>query len=182
MPTSALEIFLAYKFVELLATPWPEWDAFKLGLIDKNGKTLKKSKTREEKAAMPMYNVLIRNIKRITDKLPFGQTKLGAFTTALVLLKECNITPDDVDSSFLAEHLEIELLNYDSSMDNLVTEGFHPSLLWQRCYVDNTSILDDLVECSGLVTVCSETKLSCEVVDAVTGERYSLPRSMLREY
>lgn len=85
---SAVNIFVAYKFIKQLATPWEDWEAFKLGLIDDNGKKLKNASTPEEKSAYPIWMILIRNIKRVLDKLPFGRSKLGSFAAALFLLKE----------------------------------------------------------------------------------------------
>lgn len=85
---SAFGLVIAYKFVKALSTPFEEWDAFKVGLIDKNGKKLKKASTQEEKDALPLWKVLIRNLKVILGKLPFGKTKLASFVTALALLKE----------------------------------------------------------------------------------------------
>jgi len=39
---SALDIFVAYKFIKILTTPFDKTDAYKLGLIDEKGKILKK--------------------------------------------------------------------------------------------------------------------------------------------
>lgn len=116
-----IDAFVAYKFVKNLANPWVEWDAYKLGLIDKKGKTIKKGKTKEEKNAMPMWLTLIRNIKRIIEKLPSGSTKLGSFAAALWLIKEeMNIT--DIKT------LENEFVNYLNENDYLIeSELLHES-------------------------------------------------------
>ena len=84
----ALDIFIAYKFIRQLSTPWKEWEAFKLGLIDKDGKKLKKARTPEELTAFPKWMIMVRNIKRFLEKLPFGKTRLGSFAASLFLLKE----------------------------------------------------------------------------------------------
>ena len=41
----ALNLYFIYKFLRILTTPWENTDAFKLGIIDKNGGILKKKKT-----------------------------------------------------------------------------------------------------------------------------------------
>ena len=41
---SALDIFVAYKFIKILTTPFKKTDAYKLGIIDDEGKVLKKRK------------------------------------------------------------------------------------------------------------------------------------------
>lgn len=84
----AVDLFVAIKFVRLLSTPWVEWEAFNLGLIDETGKRLKKAKTKEEKESMTIFHVMVKNVKRIMEKLPFGKTKLASYATALFLIKE----------------------------------------------------------------------------------------------
>ncbi|MBC8442802.1 MAG: hypothetical protein H8D80_01290 [Proteobacteria bacterium] len=93
---SALDIFVAYKFIKILTTPFNKTDAFKLGVIDKNGKILKKRKdlvTGKEKMSMTIFHTLGWNIKKLLAKFPPTKTKLGSFAAALYLLKEeakCN--------------------------------------------------------------------------------------------
>ena len=88
---AALDIFIAYKFIKLLSTPWIETDAYKLGIIDDKGKILKKRKTlkdAERKAYPSVFYTLVWKIKRLLDKLPPTRTRLGSLATALWLLKE----------------------------------------------------------------------------------------------
>ena len=40
----AVDFFVVYRFLKLLVTPWEKQEAFKLGIIDKNGKALKKAR------------------------------------------------------------------------------------------------------------------------------------------
>ena len=39
----AIDLFVAYRFLRILTTPWEDQEAFKLGIIDQNGKLLKKA-------------------------------------------------------------------------------------------------------------------------------------------
>ena len=110
---SAIDIFVAYKFIKQLATPWKNWEAFDLGLIDKRGKKLKDAESKTEKAAYPIWKVLVRNIKRTLDKIPFGKTKLGSFAGALWLLKE-ELAITDISV------LEDEFSNYLTGIDILI--------------------------------------------------------------
>ena len=43
-----VDAFIAYKFIKILVTPFEETDAYKLGIIDANGKVLKREKTENE--------------------------------------------------------------------------------------------------------------------------------------
>jgi len=88
---TGIDIFIAYKFIKLLSTPWIETDAYKLGIIDDKGKILKKRKTlkdAERKAYPSVFYTLVWKIKRLLDKLPPTRTRLGSLATALWLLKE----------------------------------------------------------------------------------------------
>jgi len=85
------DLFYAYRFLKLLVTPWEKTKAYELGILDDNGKLLKKArelKTSEEKSAYTVFHRLVFNIKRLLQKLPFGKTKLASWATALFLIKE----------------------------------------------------------------------------------------------
>jgi hypothetical protein len=75
----------------MLVTPFEETQAFKLGIIDKTGKNLKKAssfKTTEEKDAYSYLHRLVFNMKKIVNKLPGGESKLKSLIAALFLVKE----------------------------------------------------------------------------------------------
>lgn len=85
------DLFYAYRFIKLLVTPWEKTEAYKLGILDEDGKMLKKArqlKTDDEKSAYTVFHRLVFNIKRLLNKLPFGKTKLASWATALFLIKE----------------------------------------------------------------------------------------------
>ena len=82
------DLFYAFRFLKMLVTPWDKMPAYELELIDDKGKVLKKPKTNEEKSAYTVFHRLVFNIKRLLSKLPFGQTKLASYATALFLIKE----------------------------------------------------------------------------------------------
>jgi hypothetical protein len=83
--------FIAYKFIKILSMPWEDTDAFKFGIIDKDGKVLKKMKdlrTSEEKKSYTIFHRLIWNLKKILEKLPIFKSRLASFAAALYLIKE----------------------------------------------------------------------------------------------
>ena len=87
----AIDLFVAYRFLRILTTPWENQEAFKLGIIDKDGKLLRKAntlKTEEEKSSFTLLHRLIFNLKRILHKIPGVKTKIGTYATALYLLKQ----------------------------------------------------------------------------------------------
>jgi len=96
---SAVDTYLAYRFVKLLVTPWENTEAYKLGVIDDDGKVLKsrrQRKTAEEKRSYNTFHRLVYNLKKIVQKIPFMRGKLGSLASALFLIKEyCHATLDD---------------------------------------------------------------------------------------
>ena len=41
----AIDLLITYRVIKMLVTPFDNTDAYKLGIIDKNGKVLRKAKT-----------------------------------------------------------------------------------------------------------------------------------------
>ncbi len=85
------DLFLVYTFIKRLTTPFEEWPAFKLGIIDKDGNVLRKRKDlvkSTEKEAFGVYDVMILKLKKLLAKVPGGQTKLASYAAALWLIKE----------------------------------------------------------------------------------------------
>ena len=85
----AIDLFVAYRFLRILTTPWEDQEAYKLGIIDKDGKLLRKAntlKTAEEKKSFTLLHRLVFNLKRILHKIPAVRSKIGTYATALFLL------------------------------------------------------------------------------------------------
>lgn len=84
----AVDIYYTFRFLRQLVTPWKETKAFKLGLVDENGKVLRKARTPEEKDAYTLFFRLVYNLKRLLNKVPLGKTKLASYAAALWLIHE----------------------------------------------------------------------------------------------
>ena len=87
----AVDLFVTYRFLKLLVTPWQKQEAFRLGIIDNKGKALKKARdlaTEEERSSFSLLHRLVFNVKRIFGKVPGLRTQLGTYAAALFLLKE----------------------------------------------------------------------------------------------
>jgi len=82
---------IAYRILSMLVQNFEDTNAFKLGIIDKNGHALKKSKdltTEEEKDSYDYLARLVFTLKKIINKLPGGESKLKSLIAALWLVKE----------------------------------------------------------------------------------------------
>ena len=87
---SAVDLFITYKFVRLLVTPWKKTEAFDAGVIDDKGKLLIKVKnqTNAQEKTYTIFHRLVFNIKRLMEKIPFGKSRIASYAAALYLLKE----------------------------------------------------------------------------------------------
>ena len=86
-----VDMFLTYQFLKRIVVPFEKWDAYKLGIIDKNGKVLKKKstlKTAQEKAAWGYFDILTTNLKKILAKVPGGNSVIGSSIASYMLMKE----------------------------------------------------------------------------------------------
>ena len=119
----AVDLFVVYRFLRVLVTPWHKQEAFKLGIIDKDGKTLKKSRdlgTEVEKSAFTLLHRLVFNLKRIMMKIPGVRTQLGTYATALFLLREhykLENLPEGEITKFLIEN---KLVSFDNNISEEV--------------------------------------------------------------
>ena len=87
----AIDTLIVFRFLKLLITPFDETPAYELGIIDKDGKNLRKSKTlttSEERDSYTILHRLVFNIKKLIEKVPGGKTRLGNYAAALFLIKE----------------------------------------------------------------------------------------------
>ena len=85
----AIDLFVTYRFIRLLTTAFEKSDAFKMGIIDKDGnRTDKKLETYAEKNAYTVLHKLVFNIKKIFGKVQGLRTKIGTYAAAIFLLKD----------------------------------------------------------------------------------------------
>jgi hypothetical protein len=71
MASRLVDTLITYRIVKLLVTPFEKQEAFKQGIIDKDGKVLKKNKelkTQAEKKAYTFLHRFVFNLKRILKR------------------------------------------------------------------------------------------------------------------
>ena len=128
----AIDLFVTYRFLRLLTTPFEDTDAFKLGIIDKNGNRIKLPKstkpavelaTQELKNSYTILHKLVFNIKKIFSKVPGLRTKLGTYAAALFLLKdtfkESVDDPDMFEKEFM-KYLKENNIKFDDDISEEV--------------------------------------------------------------
>jgi hypothetical protein len=76
-----------YLILKKIMQPFDSWDAFKLGIIDKDGKKLKEPKTSKELAAWDLLTKFVWNFKKTIGKF-VGKSKLANYFATAWLLKD----------------------------------------------------------------------------------------------
>ena len=79
----AIDLFVTYRFIKLLVTPFEKTEAYKLGIIDKDGNRVmpppkggirqtkpEPLRTIEERNAYTVLHKLVFNIKKLFQKVP----------------------------------------------------------------------------------------------------------------
>lgn len=91
---SAADLVYTIRFLKLLVTPFEETDAYKAGIIDKDGnkrKDFSMNTTDNREAYREHYTAfhrLVYNVKRLMAKAPGGSSRLASYAAALYLIKE----------------------------------------------------------------------------------------------
>jgi len=119
----SIDFLITYRVIRLLVTPWTSFDAYKLGIIDDNGKILRKYKTlkdTKEKKAYTLLHRFVFNLKRILGKVGLG-SRLGTFAVALALLIKENKQLEKHKT--LIESAVITYLKETNQYDNLLNES-----------------------------------------------------------
>ena len=87
-----IDLYLAYRFLKNLVLPFEKWEAYKTGVIDKDGAILipKKNRTPAQRDSFGYFDLIGMNLKKLLGKLPGGQSAIASYAAALLLLKEYN--------------------------------------------------------------------------------------------
>ncbi len=126
----AIDLFVTYRFLRLLTTPFEKTDAYKFGVIDKSGNRIRKPKstqpavelaTSELKNSYTILHKLVFNIKKLFSKVPGLRTKVGTYAAALFLLKDTFKEHVDDPDMFEKEFVKY-LKENDIEFDNEISE------------------------------------------------------------
>ena len=126
----AIDLFVTYRFLKLLTTPFEKQDAFKLGIIDADGNRIRQPNstrpavelsTTELKNSYTILHKLVFNIKKIFAKVPGLRTKVGTYAAALFLLKDTFKESVDDPDVFEKEFMKY-LKEQGVELDNEISE------------------------------------------------------------
>ena len=126
---TAIDLFVTYRFIKLLVTPFNKTEAYKLGIIDDKGirqvvpgtSQPTKLSTIKERNAYTVLHKLVFNIKRIFAKVPGLGSKVGTYAAALFLLKDTFKESVDDPDVFEKEFMKY-LKEQGMELDNEISE------------------------------------------------------------
>ena len=128
----AIDLFVTYRFVRLLTTPFEKTDAYKLGIIDGNGNRIRQPNstkpavelaTIEQKNSYTILHKLVFNIKKLFAKVPGLSTKVGTYAAALFLLKDTfkeHVEDPDMFEKQFMKYLKENDVEFDDSISEEV--------------------------------------------------------------
>jgi len=122
MANRAIDLVITYRIIKLLVTPFERQEAYKQGIIDKDGNVLKKYrtlKTTKEKQSYTILHRFVFNLKRILKRVGLGG-RLGSFAVALALLLREN--KEYEQHKILIESAIVSYLKETKQYDNLLNE------------------------------------------------------------
>ena len=127
----AIDLLITYRVIKMLVTPFEKTDASKYGIIDKNGKVLRKNKTLTVAKEKDSYTILHRfvfNLKRLINLIPGGKSKLGTYAAALGLLlkEEKEINAVELEKVLYKHLRENDLIKLDDDLREDVDFDFLP--------------------------------------------------------
>lgn len=101
--SSFTDNLIAFKILYMLTTPFESTDAYKFGIIDKEGNKLKKLKdlkNSEERDSYTSLHRLVFSLKRLIAKVPGGSSQIGSLIAAYYLIKENRDKPYIFENDF----------------------------------------------------------------------------------
>lgn len=130
-----VDLYLVYQFIKRLTTPFVDWPAYKLGIIDEKGNQLKRRKDLTkvaERDAFGIFDLMILKLKKLLAKIPGGQSKIATYAAALWLVKESSdieeygeeLTEEAIESKFNQYlHYITESHNVNNKFDMMLEDG-----------------------------------------------------------
>tara|TARA_R110000824_G_scaffold20025_3_gene76282 strand:+ start:174 stop:596 length:423 start_codon:yes stop_codon:yes gene_type:complete len=130
--TKVVNAFTVFKFIKLMVSPFEKTDAYKYGIIDKNGKFLKSSEeltSSKEKKSVDIFHRLIFNLKKMIKKIPDPQlqAQMKTLPSAMFLIKEeaekigadGDVVLSEIKRFLITKNIDIDSIDIDNSFTEL---------------------------------------------------------------
>ena len=128
----AVDLFVTYRFIKLLTTPFNKTDAYKYGIIDDKGNRIREDNSTRVKVELTtstlknsytILHKLVFNIKKIFSKLPLLKSKIGTYAAALFLLKDTfkeHVEDPDMFEKEFMKYLKENMIELDREISEVV--------------------------------------------------------------
>lgn len=116
------DAIVVYRFIRLLTMDLKKTEAYKMGIIDEDGKKLRDPETSDERAQYTRFIRLVLNIRKL---IPGG--RLGSFLAAVKLLsEESGMTAEQINEALFTTTNEIDFIieSRKSNVSNEPQTGF----------------------------------------------------------
>lgn len=116
-----IDRYYAIKIMKILSNEFPEWPAFKTGVIDTLGNLVKRPRTKEEKDSYTRLDAVLRPVKVALNKFPGGVSALARAYLVKGFLYEQKLVPEAVSEAHRAYESVGE--DVDAFIIGIVTEA-----------------------------------------------------------
>ena len=106
-----VDTLITIRILKMLTTPIPDTAAYRLGIVDRDGKKIRDPKTEKEQESYDMLNRLIFRLKRIINMVPANRQFLS-YAAAYALVRESMLNQEEPDD------LEFQLI------ESVITEKY----------------------------------------------------------
>jgi hypothetical protein len=107
---------IAVRIIYLLVTPFDQWEAYKKGIIDADGKVINQPTTGDDD--WTMLHRLVARLKKMLAKIPGGSSKIASYAAAYLLVRE-------------AMESNKEYSNLEEIYERMITASYDDPLLEQ---------------------------------------------------
>ena len=163
---------IAFRILKMLVTNFEDTEAYKLGIIDAKGKSIRKAntlQTSQERDAYTYLNRLVFNMKKIINKIPGGENKIKSLVAALWLVKE-HYESGNRSTAMLQEKFD----NIMKMMDNRV------SLVEEEILVKKFLEEDGIANVTGAAVSTNEPKIGPKEIKKYKAGQASTIAGMIR--
>lgn len=137
--SSLADNMVMMRILKMLVTPFEKSDAFKLGIIDKDGNKIKSPSTSDEKDAYNYLTKFVFNLKKLFAKrMGKDDNKLSHM---MFLVKESNILNEDDECLLDEAYIESLMILIEDA--NIIDEDYSQYLPEEAAAPTNTTAIVD---------------------------------------
>jgi hypothetical protein len=117
------DYYMTYQFLKRIITPFDQWDAYKQGVIDKEGNQLIPSNklTQSQSNSFGYFDRITARLKQLLAKVPGGTSQLAAYAASYLLVREHNNQKLLKNTVYFQEKLQEQIHSLTEEMVSTVS-------------------------------------------------------------